>query len=75
MVSTPLGFTENSPIQFGQSDPVKQHSKRKLLRQFTETLDIKPKTAFRQLRASKSKRKATISGSMFFSSIPKLISH
>ena len=44
--------------------PLKQPSERKLLLQFTETLDIKQKTAFCRLRDAKSKRKAIGAGSM-----------
>ena len=49
--------------------PLKQPSERKLLLQFTETLDIKQKTEFCRLRDAKSKRKAIRAGSMLWFSI------
>ena len=50
---------------------LKKPSARKFLCQFTETLDVKPKTDFCRLCASKSKHKAIRAGSMLWSSIWK----
>ena len=72
MLSTPEGFTDNSPMLTGPSVTVKNSSARKSLRQFTELLYVKNKTAVRQLCADKSNRKALISGSMLWSSIPNM---
>ena len=58
MVSTPKGFTENSPISLMTSSPVKKVCARKSLCMFTNVLDVNKKIAYRQVRASKSKRKA-----------------
>ena len=44
--------------------PVKQPNMSKSLRQFSETLGVKPKTAVQRLCAAKSKLKATRSGSI-----------
>ena len=71
MVSTPEVFTDNGPMPSVQSIPIKQLSARKQIHQFTETLDVKPTTDLRWLCADKSKRKATIVGSMLWPSIPK----
>ena len=57
MVSTPVLFTYDSPISPMTSTPVKKPSARKSLCIFTNTLDVKNKTATRQVGASKSKRK------------------
>ena len=57
MVSTPEGFTDNSPISPRTSSPVKKSSARKSLCMFTNVLDVK-KTAFHQVGADKSKPKA-----------------
>ena len=59
MVSTPEGFTDNSPISPMTSTPVKKTSARKSLCLFTIILDVKNKTATLQVIASKSDRKAT----------------
>ena len=72
MLSTPEGFTDNSPMLTGPSVTVKNSSARKSLRQLTELLYVKNKTAVRQLCADKSNRKALISGSMLWSSIPNM---
>ena len=53
MVSIPDIFNDRSPMPYVQSVPVKQPSARKPLRQFTETLDVKPTTALRRLWADK----------------------
>ena len=47
MVSTPEGFTDDSPISPMTSIPVKKPSARKLLFLFTNILDVKNKTATR----------------------------
>ena len=62
---------ENSPMSLIMSIPVNNPSARKLLRQFSEVLDGKPKTATRRLGAAKSKRKATITVIILWSNIPK----
>ena len=43
----------------------------KSIRQFSETLDVKPKTAVRKLCAAKSKRKSVRVGSVLCSSMTK----
>ena len=57
MVSNPEGFTNNSPISSMISTPIKKLSAQKSLFMFTKMLYVK-KTAYRQIGASKSKRKA-----------------
>ena len=71
MISTYERFTDNRTMSYGQYGPVKEPSARKSLHQCTEKLDVKPKTHFRPLCAAKSKRKASRTGSMLFSSILK----
>ena len=56
-VSTPEGFTNNSPISPMKPTPYKKPIARKSLCMLTNILDVK-KTAFRQVGAAKSKRKA-----------------
>ena len=58
MVSTPEGFTYNSPNMPMTSTPVKKPSASKSLCLFINIFDIKPKTAKRRIVAAKSKRKA-----------------
>ena len=53
MVSTPEVFTNNSPIYPMTPAPVKKTSARKSLCLFTNILDVKKKTAIRQVGASK----------------------
>ena len=72
MVSTTEVFNENILMSPGPYVNVKHPSESKSLRQFTELLYVKNKTAVRQLCADKSKRKALISGSMLWSSIPNM---
>ena len=62
MVSTPEGFTNNSPRYPMTPTPVKKPSARKSLCLFTNILDVKKKNATCQVRASKSKRKEIKSG-------------
>ena len=57
MVSTPEGFTDNSPRSPMTPTLSKKPSARKSLCLFTNILDVKNKTAIRQVRADKSKRK------------------
>ena len=57
MVSTPEVFTNNSPISPRSSTPVKKPSARKSLCMFTKVLEVK-NTAYRQVGAAKSNRKA-----------------
>ena len=47
MVSTPEGFTDDSPIYPMKSTPVKKPRARKSLCMFTNILDVKKKTATR----------------------------
>ena len=58
MVSTPEGFTDNSPISPMISTPVKKPSARKSLCLFTNILDARKKTATCQFGYAKSKCKA-----------------
>ena len=58
MVSTPEGFTDNSPISNMKRTPVKKPRAQKSLCMFTNILDVNKKTAYRQFRAAKSKHKA-----------------
>ena len=53
MVSTPEGFTNDSPISPMTSTPVKKTSARKSLCLFTNILDVKDKTATRRVGAAK----------------------
>ena len=57
MVSTPDGFTGNSPMSPRKSVTVKNTSARKSLCHFFEALDVKPKTSVCRFCAAKSKRK------------------
>ena len=58
MVSTPEGFTNDSPISPMTSSPVKKTSARKSLCMFTNILDVKG-TDYRRVGAAKYKHKAT----------------
>ena len=58
MVSTPEGFTNNSPITPMVSTPIKKSRARKLLCIFTNILEVKNKNAYRLVGADKSKHKA-----------------
>ena len=59
LVSTPEGVTNKSPMSPGPSVTVKNTIARKPVRQFTELLDVKNKTAVHWLGDPKSKRKET----------------
>ena len=65
MVSTTERFDDKITMSSGTYVPVKELNTRKSLHQFSETLDVKPKTAVRWLCTAKSNHKVTISGSMF----------
>ena len=56
MVSTSKRFTDNSPMSPGPPMIVKKCSARKLIRPFTEVLDVKKKTSVFRVDADKSKR-------------------
>ena len=58
ILSTPEGFTDNSPYVHMTSSPVKKPSARKSLCLFTNILDVKPTTAKRFFIAVKSRHKA-----------------
>ena len=58
VLSTPEGFTDNSPNVHMTSTPVKKPSARKLLCLFKNILDVQPKTAKRRFVAAKSRRKS-----------------
>ena len=58
MVSTTEIFTDNSPISPMKPKLVKKPSAQKSLCMFTNILDLKIKTAYRQVGAAKYKRKA-----------------
>ena len=75
MVSTTEGFNYRSIMYSGPSVTVKQPNMSKYIRQFSKTLDVKPRPDFCRLCAAKSKRKATRSGSMLWYSIKKPLSH
>ena len=62
MVSTPVGYTNNSPMSMIQYVIVKKPSSMKSLRQFLEALDVKHKTSIYRLGTAKSKIKAIILG-------------
>ena len=61
MVSTPEGFTDNSPIYPMTSTPIKKTSAEKSLCLFSNIFEVK-KTACRWVGAAKSKRKAITFG-------------
>ena len=63
IVFTTKGFTDKIPRSPITPTPVNNPSARKPLCLFTNMLDVKNKTATRQVRYAKSKRKATKSGS------------
>ena len=75
MVSTPEGFTYNSPMSSGPSVTEKQHNVRKSLRQFSETLDVKPNTDVCRLCADISKRKEIRAVIMLWYSLTKQLGH
>ena len=52
MVSDPEVFTDNSPMSSSQSATVKNPSARKSLRHFSDTLEVKLKTAVRRFCAA-----------------------
>ena len=56
MISTPGGFTDDSPISPITSTPVKKSSAQKSLFMFTNVLEVK-KTAYRRVGAAKYNRK------------------
>ena len=58
MVSTSEVFANNSPISTMKSSPVKKTSAQKSLYIFTNVLDVNKTNSYRQIGASKSKRKA-----------------
>ena len=58
MVSTSEGFTFNSPIYPMNPTSVNKPSAQKSLCMFTNILYVNKKTAYRQIGAAKSKRKA-----------------
>ena len=63
MVSTPEGFSEKIPISSGPYVSIKQPKAIKSLRQFSTTLDVKPRTVVIRLFTAKLKRKSIRSGS------------
>ena len=75
MVSTPEESAGNSSMSSVKYVPVKQPSARKLLHQFTETLDFKPKNYFLRLCAAKLNSRVIRAGSVLWYSIPKRRSH
>ena len=66
MVSTPERFIDNSPMSPGPTMVVKKFSARKSLHIFSKFLDVKKKTAARQVGAAKSNRKSIRAGSMLW---------
>ena len=62
MVSTPEGFTNNSPRYPMTPTPVKKTSSRKSLCLLTNILDVKKKTTIRRFRYAKFKHKEIKSG-------------
>ena len=75
MVSTPAQFINNSKISTNLYVTVKNPSARKPLRQFSEALDFKHKTAVCKLGADKSKSKARRADNTLWSSISKCCGH
>ena len=59
LISTPEGFTDNSPNVHMTSSPVNKPSARKSLCLFTNILDVKPTSEKRRFVAAKYRRKAT----------------
>ena len=74
MVSTPKRLTENSPIDLSMLGTMKKLSARKFLGQFLALLDVKQNAVCR-LGSSKTKRKATMTCSTFWSSTNKCMGH
>ena len=58
ILSTPEGFTDNSPNVHLTSSPVRKQSARKSLCLFTNILAVKPTTPERRFVAAKSRRKS-----------------
>ena len=75
MVSTPEGSTDNSLMTPNPSVSNKNPSAIKSLHQFSETLDVKHKTAVRRLGAAKAKCKAIKTGNVLWSNITKRRGH
>ena len=71
LLSTPERFTDNNPISPGSSVTVQNTIARKSLHLFNEVLDVKKKTAIRQVGPAKSKRKLTRTISVLWSIIRK----
>ena len=71
MVSTPEGFTNNTPIYPMTPPTLKKPSAGKSLCLFTNILDVRNKTAKRRVGAAKSNLKANKSGTKIWSLKPK----
>ena len=71
MVSTPVGFIDNSPISPMNSRTVNKPSARKSLCLLTNILDVKKKTAIRRVGAAKLNCKAIQSGTTPWALKPK----
>ena len=75
LLSTPEGFTDNSPHLHMPSTPVKKPSARKSLCLFTNILDVQPKTKKRRFVAAKSRRKKTKAGNSLWTKKTKRRGH
>ena len=71
ILSTPEGFTYNSPNVHMPSTPVKKPSARKSLCLFTNILYVQPKTAKHRFVAAKYRPKAMKVGNILFVFFPK----
>ena len=75
MVSTLEVLNDNDPISPGTSATLKKPSARVSPCKYTESLDVKQKTAIHRLGAVKSEQKFIIKGSMLCYSITKRQEH
>ena len=75
LLSTPEGFTDNSPNVHIPSTPVKKTSARKSLCLFMNILDVKPKTSKRRFVVAESIRKAMKVGNSLWTKKKKLKGH
>ena len=71
MISTPEVFNNDIPMSPSQYVIVKKPIVGKSLRQFLESLDVKPNTYVRSFCVTKSKHKAIRYGCMLWFIIPK----
>ena len=75
MLSTTEGYKNNSPMKPNQSEPTKNIFARKPLSWFSETFDVKNKTAVCRLGTDKEERKKIITGNAAWLKITNIFDH